>query len=215
MSVNRSIVPELLDQMSPADTEAQRSRRDLRRLNFLMGNQRWLNRCLARWVKPGERVLEIGAGDGASGQRSHSGYHDGLDRMPRPAEWPASMRWHQRDVEFFEEWSSYPVVCGNLVFHHFSPTTLNRLGTEIRKHARLFLACEPLRSPLWRSLFPLLCTALGASPVTRHDGQISIAAGFRGNELAEAMGFLAAGWRCHTESTRRGATHLLAIRTGS
>ena len=41
---HRLLVPEILDGLPPEDPEARRSRRDLRRINFLMGNERWIAR---------------------------------------------------------------------------------------------------------------------------------------------------------------------------
>lgn len=62
----RTLHPELLDTLPAHDTGAIGSRRDLRRLNNLMGHAR----IIARWLKkifpnkPPAHVLEIGAGDG-------------------------------------------------------------------------------------------------------------------------------------------------------
>src|SRR5262245_56787413 len=62
----RVIQPELLDHLPADDHGAIQSRRDLRRLNFWMGNARHmarvLNSCLP--AKSDRRILEIGAGDG-------------------------------------------------------------------------------------------------------------------------------------------------------
>ena len=38
----RVVIPELLDHLPADEPEALRSRRDLRRVNWLMGNERWL-----------------------------------------------------------------------------------------------------------------------------------------------------------------------------
>ena len=38
----RQVLPELLDHLQADDPEAIRSRRDLRVINFLMGNERWI-----------------------------------------------------------------------------------------------------------------------------------------------------------------------------
>ena len=60
----RVIEAEWLDELPHADPRAQRSRRDLVRVNALMGNVRIVAGELAR--TPGLRsVAEIGAGDGA------------------------------------------------------------------------------------------------------------------------------------------------------
>lgn len=210
--MERSLRPEILDQLAPGEPSAQRSRRDLFRINAVMGNVRWLRCQLDRFVRPGERVLEIGAGDGSLGDGGHEGRHDGLDLWPRPAHWPGRSRWHQVDVLKFERWAEYPVVCGNLIFHHFTDEVLGQLGAKIREHARVVLACEPVRARLFQLLFAGLCPLIGADEITCHDGDASIAAGFKGNELAERLGLRVEDWRYRVHETMRGAYHLIAVR---
>lgn len=72
----RSVQPEILDHLAPEDPEAQRSRRDLRRVNHFMGARGIISRALrpaaARRSERGDaasnsaplRLLELGAGDG-------------------------------------------------------------------------------------------------------------------------------------------------------
>ncbi len=75
-SQSRSVQPEILDELAPEDPEAQRSRRDLRRVNRLMGSCGVLTAALrlltatVPLATPSEphptplRLLELGAGDG-------------------------------------------------------------------------------------------------------------------------------------------------------
>ena len=61
----RVVIPELLDHLPADDLEALRSRRDLRRINFLMGNERWVCRTVSQFPDAANRgIVEIGAGDG-------------------------------------------------------------------------------------------------------------------------------------------------------
>ena len=64
----RRLEPEALDHLAPDDPTAQRSRRDLRRINRVMGSRRILVRALSRAVPAARaaplRILEIGCGDG-------------------------------------------------------------------------------------------------------------------------------------------------------
>ncbi|OYU98743.1 MAG: hypothetical protein CFE26_27060, partial [Verrucomicrobiales bacterium VVV1] len=57
----RQLVPELLDALPAADPAAVHSRRDLRRINALMGNTRWFRRTLPHLTTPADRALELGA----------------------------------------------------------------------------------------------------------------------------------------------------------
>ena len=63
----RVVLPELLDELSPVDPRACRSRRDLQRVHRAMGSLMILKRALARLrlaARP-RRILELGAGDGS------------------------------------------------------------------------------------------------------------------------------------------------------
>ncbi len=73
-SLQRVLEPETLDHLAPDDPVAQRSRRDLRRVNAFMGARGILERALAKALAAsGEavggvgrrlRILELGCGDG-------------------------------------------------------------------------------------------------------------------------------------------------------
>ncbi|MEO7599318.1 MAG: hypothetical protein ABIV50_10325, partial [Opitutus sp.] len=118
----RTIQPELLDTLSPQHPDAIHSRRDLRILNRIMGNHRWIERSLRRHAQPGERVLEIGAGTGELALHLTDTITrvDGLDLVPPPEDWPLSANWYSADLKTFEAYSEYPVIVGNLIFHHFA-----------------------------------------------------------------------------------------------
>ncbi len=213
--MERALTAELLDSLPAAAPEARRSRRDLRRINAIMGNERWFRRVTKHWVRDGEAMLEIGAGDGTLGSALNRGpLHAGLDLAPRPAHWPAAAAWHRTDARAFTGWGDYPVICGNLIFHHFSSAELTALGQCFNRHARVVLASEPARAAVWQWGFGLLCPLLRASPVTRHDGRVSIAAGFRGDELPRWLGLTAAaGWKSLVRCSPTGAYRLVAIRS--
>ncbi len=212
--LSRQLVPELLDALPHADPAAVHSRRDLRRINFLMGNTRWFLRNLPRIMDQGDRVLELGAGTGELGQALfRQGVHvDAMDRCPPPAAWPADRSWHEADALTFNDYSLYSVVIGNLIFHHFSPTELADLGAKFNHSARLIIACEPARYRCFQVLFSCIAPLLGANHVTRHDAHVSIAAGFRRDELTRALGLEPALWDCRVSISIFGAYRLIASR---
>ena len=124
--VSRILRPELLDSLPPEDRDAIHSRRDLRHFNRALGNPAWFRKQLSLIVRPGERVLELGAGTGELRQSvpSHVFQWDGLDLAPRPNGWPATALWFQTDVRDFRGWDSYDVVIANLFLHHLDDAAL-------------------------------------------------------------------------------------------
>ncbi len=210
----RTLRPELLDSLPPEHPDALHNRRDLRLTNRLMGNHRWLGRTLSSLLQPGEVALELGAGTGELGLRlaARRVPVDGLDLWPRPPGWPVDRAWHRTDLRTFAGYGDYAAVIGNLIFHQFTDAELAALGAILQRHARVILACEPTRRRLSQSLFRLLGPLLGANHVSLHDADVSIAAGFCGDELPRALGLDPAGWdyRCHV--TALGACRMIAIR---
>jgi len=212
--MQRELKPELLDSLQPDDPAALHNRRDLRLINRVQGNHRWLMRTLAERWRPGEPILEIGAGTGElAGRLSARGKPtDGLDLWPVPSDWPPDRRWHQADLMSFDGYADYPVLIGNLIFHQFEAGQLAELGQRLRRSARLILACEPMRRRSSQVLYRALGPLLGANYVSLHDAHASIAAGFRVGELANLLGLAepAWAWRCH--STVLGTVRMVAWR---
>ncbi|MEO6246399.1 MAG: hypothetical protein ABIQ12_13275 [Opitutaceae bacterium] len=212
--MQRTLQPEWLDSLPPDHPDALHNRRDLRLTNTLLGNHRWLGRTVPRLIRPGELALELGAGTGELGRllHRHSLKLDGLDRWPRPADWPAARRWHEADLLTFEGYASYAVVVGNLIFHQFSDEELAGLGKKLREHARVVVACEPQRRRISQLLYRTLGPLFGANRVSLHDAHVSIAAGFRGNELPRALGLAAPDWKIRCSSTLLGLNRMIAVR---
>lgn len=212
--MKRTLTPEILDSLPPEDPGARHSRRDLRIFNAVLGGPRWLRNLVPRLLRPGERILEIGAGTGELGASlARDGFvPDGLDRGLRPVEWPTAARWHQIDAMAFDGWNEYDMVIGNLIFHHFDRDTLRTLGGRMSAHVRVIVACEPTRHRIFQRLFAVLCKLVGANHVSRHDGRVSIEAGFLGDELPELLGLDPAIWRWQVKTTLRGMYRLVAYR---
>jgi hypothetical protein len=210
----RSVQPEILDQLSPFSPAALASRRDLRIINRLLGSRAWFADALRRERRDGEAVLEIGAGTGELGRalnRIAPGLA-GLDLGPRPAGWARDAPWFQTDVLRFDGWKNFPVVVSNLFFHHFGSDDLAALGARFNAHTRVIIANDPLRERRSQVLFSLFCPLIRAHPVTRHDGQVSIVAGFRHDELPRLLQLEPTLWRWRVEATWLGGARLVAVR---
>ncbi len=213
--MQRRVQPEILDTLPACDPAAMRSRRELRLINAIMGNHRWLAREVRHCIRPGWRVLELGAGGGAFGSRllaagvCEAQQITGLDLAPRPAGWPCESVWMQGDV-LASAWPEAEIVVANLFLHHFDPASLAQLGARLSAKCRVVLASEPARRRRHLVQGALLSVLALLSRVTRHDMRISIRAGFLSNELPHALGL--DGWKCKTDTTLLGAYRLCAQR---
>lgn len=213
----RRVQPELLDGLPPGHPDALHNRRDLRFFNAIMGNYRWFARALRAHLRPGDRLLELGAGEGdlaKSLRRAWPGQtfsHTGLDLWPRPADWPAAQEWHRADLTQFSGYANYSVILGNLILHQFEDDVLPDLGRRWREHARLLVFCEPARHALHLAQLPLARLA-GINYVSRHDARVSVEGGFRGRDLPRLLGVDAPPWRIELSHTFFGAYRLIAVR---
>jgi hypothetical protein len=213
MSILRSIEPEWLDTLPADDPGARGSRRDLRRLNFLMLHDRIIARALAAGAAGKPRtIIEIGAGDGAFmlsvAQRLAPRWPNVsvtlLDRQRIVSEESrrrfASLGWQVNVVtsdifDFLDgdELSDFDAVVANLFLHHFREPDLARLFRRIADMTPFFVACEPRRGFPAIEASRLLWT-IGCNGVTRHDAAASARAGFRDRELS-ALWPEAQGWQ--------------------
>lgn len=207
----RTLTPELLDSL-PADSPAAiHSRRDLVWFNRLLGADRWWTRTLPTLVagRPIGAGLEIGAGDGRLATLHGL---DALDQCPAPLNWPASRTWHQADVFSFGDWNRYPLIAANLFLHHFDTAQLKQLGQIWNDSAQVIVACEPRRVRVFQTGFALLCAIIRAHAVSRHDGRVSIEAGFRNDELPELLGLDPDRWQWQISQHPLGTTRMIARR---
>lgn len=211
--MRRVLTPEILDSLPFDDPRAVRSREDLRRVNALMGNQRWLWRQVQELSKTGRRWGELGAGSGEMASRlAKNGVPcTGFDLNDRPKSVPASVDWVTGDCrETLQQWEGEGLV-GSLILHHFDEADLAKLGGLFANYEVLVFA-EPLRTRLAKLLGYLLLPFVGE--VTRHDMMVSIEAGFLPGELPRLLN-LEKGWRWYELTTWRGGLRSLAVRTSS
>ena len=61
----RVLETEWLDSLPASDPRAEQARRDLRRVNTLMGNARHIAAALRPHWREGMRIADLGAGDGS------------------------------------------------------------------------------------------------------------------------------------------------------
>jgi hypothetical protein len=219
----RVLVPEILDLLPADDPRAIRSRRDLSRINAVMGQSRIMAGALARFPQPA-LLADLGGGDGrfllkvAQRLKPWRGVKAMiLDRQDIvAAETRAAFQalgWTCEVMrgDIFETLPrlSPDIVTANLFLHHLSDLELKQLLGFAAARSGGLVACEPRRSP-FALLGARLVFLLGANDVTRHDAVASVRAGFAGRDLS-SLWPRSQGWSLD----ERGAfafTHLLAAR---
>jgi SAM-dependent methyltransferase len=194
----RSSEPEWLDQ-GPDAGEALRSLRDLRFVNEWLGGRRALFAAVHPHLPAGGALLDVGCGSGdvpayLLGRRGGNFKAVGIDIKPlHLTAAPPRLRRVAADLRclpFLER--SFDVVTACLILHHFDSCELPAVLAGLFRLARRALVVSDLHRhavPLHfgRLAFPLLFR----SPVSVHDGLVSIRRGFRPPELEAA--FAAAG----------------------
>ena len=213
--MQRTLQPELLDSLPHDHPDALHNRRDLRITNQILGNHRWLKQTVPALLRAEEIALEVGAGTGELGiQLARQGVPiAGLDLWPRPKGWPANRHWHRTDLRNFADYANYAVIFGNLIFHQFSEEDLACLGEKLRQTARVIVACEPHRRRFSQVLYRVFAPLFRANNVSLHDAHVSIAAGFRGDELPLALGLNPNTWRIQCRVTALGGYRMIAVRS--
>lgn len=210
---NRIVEAEILDHLPHDDPAARRSRLDLRRINFLMGNERWILYTLEYFPEAAATMIcELGAGDGGLARKIRRRYPDSrvtaCDLAPRPAGLDEAIDWRSGDV--FQQLSpSGGVLVANLFLHHFEGDDLERLG-RLCDGFDVLIFNEPDRSRRAALLGTLLHPFV--NHVTRHDMQASIRAGFNSDEMAALLGLDDSHWKIRETSTWRGARRVIAWR---
>lgn len=212
----RLVKPEKLDSLDACDPAAQASRRDLSKINSLMGNYAWFEKVFTQQRTTNQQCLEIGAGDGELAirllQKSSDSHYAAVDRAPMPASWPARAHWHQGDLFQYTGFAHAEVLLANLILHHFEANELQQLGERIHQSAlHTLIVNEPCRRS-WHKLQLRAGQLIGFNHITLYDGSISIDAGFRADELPTLLGLDPILWDWQIKETFMGAYRMIAQR---
>jgi len=212
------------------DPDAQRARRDLRRVHRVMCTRSILCRAFKELVASHQlarplKILELGAGDGTLmlgvAQVLKPPWLDVeltlLDRQSliktetiakfADIGWKAgphvtdALDWASTDDLILNDAKAkWDLIVVNLFLHHFEGVELASLLQAISMRTNLLFACEPKRA--WIPLLGShLIGAIGANKVTREDAVLSVRAGFRGAELSALWPSNFVEWRLKEYST--------------
>jgi hypothetical protein len=238
----RVVDPEVLDDLAPADPRAVRSRRDLQRVNRVMGSCGILTRTLRDVLgslppHAPLRILELGAGDGSLALRIARRLAPSwrsveltlLDRQSLVTQETgigfAHLGWSLRPLTVdVIEWARAPaqqqlparwdVILVNLFLHHFEEDRLRELLSAAAQRCDAFIACEPRRT-LPALIGSRLMPVLGVSLDTLHDAIVSVRAGFRGSELSAVWPANALNWKLQEHRAGLFSHLFVALRSDS
>ena len=216
MNSPRRVEAEWLDELPADDPRAQRSRRELARVNALMANAGLVAACLRPGGTPAS-LVELGSGDGrfalrlarAMGAPPPGASLTLVDRQPaldagaqRGLE---ALGWRVESAtadvfDWLQAAGPHGAIVCNLFLHHFEDGALSRLLALAARRTRRFVACEPRRSSI-AGIGARMLGAIGCGPVTRHDAVASVRAGFCDGELT-ALWPRGPGWA--TDERSRG-----------
>jgi hypothetical protein len=231
--MKRTVEPEWLDELPDDDAAAIASRRDIARLNRIMGNGRILENLLPQKIagRTPQRIVELGAGDGKlmlSVARRLSGDWKSVqvvlvDRKnavsTETRSQIESLGWKMETaVADVFDWlkkseAKSDLIVANLFLHHFEEKSLMRLLALAAARTDVFAACEPKRARLPLA-FSRMTGFIGCNAVTRHDAVTSVRAGFADNELS-ALWPAKMGWRLQERSAGWFTHAFLAERNGT
>jgi len=220
----------MLDGLPENDPRAIRSRRDLQRINRIMGSAAIIAQALNQNQRIPKRIVELGTGDGslmlALAKRFAADWPDVhvtlLDRLNLVSS--ATVEEFNRlgwTVEILQadvlEWAESPMIrqwdigLANLFIHHFDSMQIQSLFAALGQRTDLFVACEPRRS--WLPLFASkLVGLIGANAVTRKDAVLSVQAGFYGQELSTLWPSDSSEWSLEENAARLFSHRFIARR---
>ncbi|MFF2886472.1 methyltransferase domain-containing protein [Paenibacillus sp. NPDC057967] len=210
---NRELKPEYMDDRTQGGPELQEALVHLRRLNRLFGAASPTLYGVKRlWKAAGSpkelSILDIGAGSGdvnrkllqwalEEGVRLNVTLVDTTEEAVKEASlyfWNESrVRVCQGDL-FELEADSADVVTGTQFLHHFTGHELERAVRQMMRASRIGVVINDIhRHPVsWLSVW-LATRLISRNPYIRHDGPLSVAKGFRGDDWGRLRKALSLG----------------------
>lgn len=184
----RLVLPELLDEASPADAACNLA--DLRRINRYLGGHALLLSQTARLFRPDEvfTALDVGAASGDNARALQARFRQAricsLDHQPRNLLLAPDPKIAADAFALPFAESAFDLVTASLFLHHFNETNIVKLLREMKRvAARHILVMDLERHRLAYHFLPSTAWMFGWHRVTLHDGPVSVQAGFRAAEL--------------------------------
>lgn len=203
----RSSEREWLDDLNISGPQLQAGLRELELSNRYLGGHRALLRCLQRarpWLPARRlRLVDIGCGRGDGlraiarwGQRN--GVELELVGLDANEATIREAREHSRDRREIRYVAGDAfgaalrdlepdVVTASLIFHHFTTVEIAEFLPYLMTQTPILVVSDLHRHPVAHAGFRALTKVLGASPMTRHDGAVSIRRAFTRDDWAQLI----------------------------
>lgn len=194
----RSQEPEILDDLSLQGPELGRNLQELGRVNRLLGGHRIARKALRSTlasVGKDQEPLHLadvgcGGGDTLAHLLEHPSLSDhaldltGYDNSSHALDW--ARKWYPHPQLHFEELDAlrawppkhFHAVFFNLVLHHFTDAQILDLLQRAAQRSNFIIINDLQRNWLPYLLFRLASRLGGFSPISRHDGLLSIKKSF-------------------------------------
>jgi 2-polyprenyl-3-methyl-5-hydroxy-6-metoxy-1,4-benzoquinol methylase len=192
-AAERFIAPELLDHAPP--DQALSSLADLVRINHYFGGHAILRQMMRGLVAPQDSfsILDVGAASGDMGtalRRTYPGaVVTSLDQRGVHLERAAYPKLVADAFQLPFRGSSFDFVFSSLFLHHFSNEQVVELLAKFKCVARrAVLAIDLERGPLAYYFLPCTRWLFHWQPISLNDGQISVQAAFKKEELLALAG---------------------------
>lgn len=229
-TIPRRLSDEVLDHLAENDPRAIRSRRDLQRINRIMGSAGIIGEALGQAGWKPKRILELGAGDGTLMLRLAHKFapvwpNVHVTLLDRQSLVDLSTRrafrnlgWTVETVNLdIADWiagaddGTWDMGIANLFIHHFDEHCIRALFGALARRTGFFVACEPRRGVLALAASHLV-GLIGANAVTREDAVLSVRAGFAGQELSDLWPQEGLDWSLQEDPARLFSHRFVALR---
>lgn len=199
----RSSETEWLDDPATSAALLERNLQQLEQLNRFLGGHQSLIRGVRRALRFVDqrplRVVDVGCGNGDGlralaqwcSRRGLSVDLVGLDLNPaiidiarRRSKTHPNVRFLQGDAfDGTLDTLAPDITTATLFFHHFPSETLGSKLQRLLRSSSALVISDLHRHPVAHAGFRAMCRLAPLSPMTRHDGAVSIRRGFQRNEL--------------------------------
>jgi 2-polyprenyl-3-methyl-5-hydroxy-6-metoxy-1,4-benzoquinol methylase len=204
---SRSTEREWLDDLEIRGPELEAGLHELELSNRYLGGHRALLQCLQRalpWLPQRRlRLVDVGCGRGDGlraiarwGRRNNiplelvglDANGAAIDEARKHSKDFSDIRYVEGDAFGSALGELLPdVVTASLLLHHFTTPSLASHLPQLLQHAPVLVIADLHRHPLAHAGFRALTKVLGACPMTRHDGAVSIRRAFTRNDLLELI----------------------------